>query len=185
MSAHHRGRSAISVSVSFESRSDRLHLPVGTLNLECVLKQHNVDLTVLESTLLFKQGTESPHDRSARHYLFVGEEAELTEFGCEDFVLVGGERFESLELGKHGPGRMRHQSHGQRHAGDSLLVGVRASRLCCDLYPGHRLGVSAEMIHRCVVEEPELLPSRNDLAETTKPIHKISRKRVVTIRHTA
>jgi hypothetical protein len=65
-----------------------------------VLEEDDVDFTLPELTFLLEQGGESSHGGAAWLDLLIGEEAELAELGGEDLVLVGGERFESLELGE-------------------------------------------------------------------------------------
>jgi hypothetical protein len=133
-----------------------------------VLQEHNVDLALLELAGVLETGREGAHDGSAGLDGLLGEETELTEFGKEDTLLVGGEGFEGLELGDDGADSL--VSLRQNPVpNNSLLVRVGADQLGGQLDPLHGLCVLGEVVDVGVAEEAELLPCLDDLTEATVP----------------
>jgi hypothetical protein len=99
----HRGVTTVPVTVSFEARSQRLHLSIGTLDLERVLEEDDIGFSVLELTFLLQQCREGTHDGVSLSDFLGREKTELSALGREDLELVLGERRQSSELGQDRP----------------------------------------------------------------------------------
>lgn len=102
--AYHCAVTAVPVTVGLEGRGHGLELAVGSLNLESVLKEDNVDFSILVLAFLLQQGGQGPHDGLSLSDGLAGEETELSALGSEDLILVLGERGESGKLLEDGAG---------------------------------------------------------------------------------
>lgn len=159
---------AVPVTVRLQGGGDGLFAAIGTDHFESVLQQDNVDLSGLKLACVLESGRKGAHDAVAGLDGLVREEAELTELGNEDTLLLCGEGAERLELGDDRAAT----SAGVVYAGyamHSLLVGLGANQLGSQFNPFHRGCVLAEIVDGFVAQKTNLLPGLDNLAEASVP----------------